>query len=101
MNKQRNKANLPYISIAQQPQARPEPSSVQPAAAPARQPIHAVPQHDPAAATEPTHDEIAVRAHEIYTEEGRPQGKSDEIWRRAELEQRYKNAAALRAEMRG
>jgi len=96
MNKQKNKKNLPYISVAQQPSAIPE---LTPASA--EEPIHDFPHQDPTAESGPSHNEIAVRAHEIYVEEGRPQGQSDEIWRRAKLEQRYKNVAALRAKIRG
>lgn len=103
MNKQRNKANLPHISIAEQTNAMPASalSPVQPKAAPAQQPIHDLPHQDPIAASDPTHSEIAVRAHEIYVKEGRPQGQSDEIWRRAELEKRYHGLAALRTKTRG
>jgi hypothetical protein len=39
-----------------------------------------------AAAQTPTHDEIAVRAYEIYLDEGQPEGRADEHWQRAEAE---------------
>lgn len=96
MNKQRNKANLPHISIAERPNSIP--TSASPSA---QRPIPDIPHHDTTAAAEGTHDEIAVRAYEIYVEEGRPQGQSDEIWRRAELEQRSNNVAALHPKKRG
>lgn len=76
---------MPHISIAEQLNAMAElsPSSVQDI-------IHDFPHQDPVAASGPPHNEIAVRAREIFIEEGRPQGQSDEIWRRAELEKRDK-----------
>lgn len=33
-----------------------------------------------------SHDEIARRAHEIWEQEGRPDGRSEEFWLRAETE---------------
>jgi len=33
---------------------------------------------------EPTHDEIAARAHSLYEKEGRPEGKAQEHWLKAE-----------------
>lgn len=35
-----------------------------------------------------THDGITARAHRIWEEEGRPDGRADEHWRRAEQELR-------------
>jgi DUF2934 family protein len=37
-----------------------------------------------------SHDEIAHRAQEIWEEEGRPEGRSEEFWLRAENEFRYR-----------
>jgi hypothetical protein len=34
----------------------------------------------------PTHDEIALRAHQMWIERGRTHGKHEEDWFRAELE---------------
>jgi len=32
----------------------------------------------------PTDDEIRIRAHQLWTEAGRPTGQDDEFWRQAE-----------------
>jgi len=113
MSKQKNKTNSPHVAVAQQPDASPVLSpqktqapmlaSQQPKSLPqpGKQPIHDIPLPDPVKTVESIHDEIARLAYKIYVEEGCPQGQSDEIWRRAEIEQRYKNVAAPRAKLRG
>lgn len=89
MNSQKNKSNAPHISIGRQPKAMLVSSPQQPETpmASAQQPIHDIPYPAPVAASKPSHDDIARRAHEIYVEKGCPQGQSEQIWRQAELEQ--------------
>ena len=51
----------------------------------AAQQTHTGSQTVPAAVT-PTHKEIARRAYEIYIENGRKQGQSEQYWQQAEQE---------------
>jgi hypothetical protein len=49
-----------------------------------------------AQAIEPADDEIRKRAHEIWEEEGRPEGRHDEHWRRAreDIQRQFEQATA-------
>ena len=46
----------------------------------------------------PTHDEIAKRAYAIYLAEGKPAGRAEEHWRRAEKELRLPIEPSLLAQ---
>jgi hypothetical protein len=36
--------------------------------------------------SKPTEEQIKVRAHELWEQAGKPEGRDDEFWRQAELE---------------
>jgi len=38
--------------------------------------------------TEPTNDEIRIRAHQLWEEAGKPEGREEEFWHLAEQELR-------------
>jgi hypothetical protein len=57
------------------------------------QPIQEVSQSRPAAMVTPSHEEIAMRAYQIYVEKGRPQGQSEHIWQQAEKDIRNRARA--------
>ena len=38
--------------------------------------------------TEPTNDEIRIRAHQLWEEAGKPEGREEELWHLAEQELR-------------
>jgi len=38
--------------------------------------------------TEPTNDEIRIRAHQLWEEAGKPEGREEEFWNLAEQELR-------------
>ncbi len=45
----------------------------------------------PATQSGPAHEKIAIRAYEIWQESGRPNGKHEEHWYRAERELRARS----------
>jgi hypothetical protein len=58
------------------------------------QPIHDIPQSKMAVQVTLAHEEIAMRAYEIYVQSGRPQGQSEQIWQQAEQDIRNRSRAA-------
>jgi hypothetical protein len=59
----------------------------------AHQPIHEIPQPKAAGVVSASHEEIAMRAYEIYVQLGCPQGQSEQIWQQAEQDIRNKARA--------
>jgi hypothetical protein len=59
----------------------------------APQPIHDIPQSKLAVSVTPAHEEIAMRAYQIYVQLGRPQGQSEQIWQQAEQDIRNRSRA--------
>jgi hypothetical protein len=57
------------------------------------QPIHDIPQSKMAGVVSASHEEIAMRAYEIYVQSGRPQGQSEQIWKQAEQDIRNRSRA--------
>jgi hypothetical protein len=56
--------------------------------------IQDIPQSKPSGVVTPSHEEIAMRAYEIYIQLGRPQGQSEQIWQQAEQDIQNKTRAA-------
>jgi hypothetical protein len=52
----------------------------------APQPIQEFSKSKPSGMVTPSHEEIAMRAYQIYIERGSPQGQSEQIWQQAEQE---------------
>lgn len=103
MNKKMNKSNLSPASTLQQPKVIPVPVPVpqQPKAiqVPAPQQSKVSPVSSPRQIQDifrsrstptvtPTHDDIAKRAYEIYTQKGNREGDSEQNWKQAEQELR-------------
>jgi hypothetical protein len=57
----------------------------------ALQPIQDIAQPKMAIPVTLAHEEIARRAYEIYVEQGRPQGQSEQIWQQAERDIRNRS----------
>lgn len=98
MKKLANKSVFSHASAARQPGEAPVVSPHRPNAPPqsGQRSILGIPLPDPIKTVEPIHDDIARRAYEIYVEKGYPQGQSEQIWRQAELEQRFTDVSTLR-----
>lgn len=118
MNKQDKKSNAEKRSAFQQPEASlkvtPQQSKTANALAPQTSKAATVaapqaPKASPAVSPQPAradvrslsrefilpnHEDIAKRAYQIYVEQGRPQGQSEQNWNQAEQEQRNRNSAA-------
>ena len=47
----------------------------------------------PDSSNNPTHDEISALAQQFYDEEGRPEGKADEHWVRAQEQIRQRHVS--------
>jgi hypothetical protein len=60
----------------------------------AHQPVQDIPQSKMAGVVTPSHEEIAMRAYEIYVQLGRPEGQSEQIWQQAEQDIRNRGRAA-------
>jgi hypothetical protein len=60
----------------------------------APRPIQDIPQSKVSGAVSPSHEEIAMRAYEIYVQLGRPEGQSEKIWQQAEQDIQNKHRAA-------
>lgn len=60
----------------------------------APKPIQDISQSKLSGFVTPSHEEIAMRAYEIYVQLGRPQGQSEQIWHQAEQDIRNRSRAA-------
>lgn len=78
MKKNMNQAKFPHAVLVSSPQQ-----------------THGIPRPGPVAAAEPTYEEIAGRAYQIYVEKGCPKGQSEQNWLQAEQEQRNRGPAIL------
>jgi hypothetical protein len=56
-------------------------------------PIQDIPRPKTSGAVTPSHEEIAMRAYEIYVQLGHPQGQSEKIWQQAEQDVRNRSRA--------
>lgn len=61
----------------------------------APQPIRDIPKSKPSGVVTPSHEEIAMRAYEIYVQLGRPQGQSEKIWQQAEQDIRNRSRVTV------
>lgn len=85
MFKSANKSKNKQRSVTEQ--SRPTQSA-------APRPIQDISQSKTSKIVTPVHEEIAMRAYEIYRERGCPQGQSEEIWLQAEKEVKNRSQTA-------
>jgi hypothetical protein len=84
MDKYRDKSKTTQAVAPQQPKAAPVSASQQ---------IHDIPRPRPVATATLTHEDIAMRAYEIYTRKGGRQDQSEQNWLQAEQELQNKGLA--------